>query len=77
MPSVRQLGGDCCPHVCVGACGRRSLLRGVMLIRSKQAVAEQLALAPCTFIDREVELSVTERTFYGAALSERARPQCT
>ncbi len=43
---------------------RRTLLRGVMLRRSKAAVEAQLALPPCERIDRPVQLSGVERTFY-------------
>ncbi|EFJ47333.1 hypothetical protein VOLCADRAFT_92108 [Volvox carteri f. nagariensis] len=48
----------------VGLTAIRALLRGVMLRRSKAAVADQLALPPCVREDLTVELSGVERAFY-------------
>ena len=42
----------------------RTLLSTFMARRTKPDVAEQLNLPPCTFEDREVQLTQSERTFY-------------
>lgn len=54
--------------VCVPAAAGRSLLRGVMLRRTKASVEAQLALPPCSRVDVRVALSGVERAFYGEVL---------
>ena len=46
----------------------RSLLRSVMLRRTKASVEVELALPPCTRVDQKVALSVVERAFYAELL---------
>lgn len=54
----------CMPGCTARETDGRTLLRGVMLRRSKAAVEAQLALPPCARIDMPVQLSGVERTFY-------------